>query len=716
MPSQGSERVTLPLKDVAMIYKHLHFSVIPVFADAKPDQAKVACVDWKAYQMRIASEAEIEDWFSKKGYLGVAIVTGRISNIVVLDFDNPDLAQLFARRFPELLDTRIVLTAGRDLPHYYFRLPFGMSLPSRRLAGVDLQAEGRYVLAPPTSIGGKRYRVHKGTAPITLTRSQIEQIQKFLDDIALVQAMSPTVNPQPIAQNFRVALSPEQAITLYHHHTSTLGRNEALFRVALQLRDSGYGEHDTMRILMDIHAKNQRHDQRESLETRYREARATIHSAYSRPPRKPTQVTDEGLPTSVREKLLQLKLTCVARVLDGLLLHGVPTGTLLTEREICDLLANEVGRYTILNAINAETPEKVAFFVCFLPLPRPHTPTDVAFSTTPLQDKKCLLLGASKPDKNRGRPAKQFRVPTIAELCKLLNVRYTTSDSIKPEQLKSVADYRQTLLSELIKRQPGQYAVSWLGERLNVTRRTAQRYIRHSRDNGVNVRPMYETIVLGVDTLHHTERQQRGQFIEDLAGKRYPCKKDIAQRLLAQGRCPLLLKQTYSGYWHSDGKPLPLEIAHDALESLQNARQAVSDEAYASWYAKDEETLQEAQKRLANVAITHALPLTPQMPENPAKKSKRYYRNALENTLFEGLANRLYDQIATNNKTAQTQHNSPSSLLSLATARRLVEQYGAKMIHRVMGVISQRQNILNHAGFVVDWLRCEHKMLAYGVS
>jgi hypothetical protein len=716
MLSQGSERVSLPLKDVAMIYKHLHFSVIPVFGDAKPEQAKVACVDWKAYQMRIASEAEIDDWFSKKGYLGVAIVTGRISNIVVLDFDNPDLAQLFARRFPELLDTRIVLTAGRELPHYYFRLPFGMSLPSRRLAGIDLQADGRYVLAPPTSINGKCYRVYKGVAPITLTRSQIEQIQKFLDEVALVQALAPTVNPQPAPQSFRMNLSPEQAMTLYEHYAPTLGRNEALFRVALQLRDSGYNENDTLHILANLHAQNQRYDKRENPETRYREACATIHSAYSRPPRKPVPTTSEGLPTSVREKLLHLKLTCVARVLDGLLLHGVPTGTLLTEREICNLLTNEVGRYTILNAINAKTPENVTFFACFHPLPSPHTPTNVAFSTAPLQDKICLLLGASKPDKNRGRPAKQFRVPTISELCQLLNVRYTSSDSIKLAQLKSVAQYRQTLLSELIKRQPGQYAVVWLGNRLNVTRRTAQRYIRHSRENGVNVRPMYDTIVLGIDTLHHTERQQRGQFIEDLVGKRYPCKKQIAQRLLARGRCPLLLKQTYSGYWHSEGKPLPLEIAYDALESLQNARQGVSDEAYASWYAKEEETLQEAQKRLANIALNHAVSIVPKTPEKPVKKSKRYYRHALENTLLEGLANRLYDQIAIHNQTAQSQHHSPSSLLSLATARRLVEQYGAKMIHRVMGVISQRQNILNHAGFVVDWLRCEHKMLAYGVS
>src|SRR4051812_17864237 len=58
----------------------LGFNVFPVGLDKKPRSA------WKSYQVRRIHEEEINQWMNMTPPAW-AVVTGRISNVIVLDFD-----------------------------------------------------------------------------------------------------------------------------------------------------------------------------------------------------------------------------------------------------------------------------------------------------------------------------------------------------------------------------------------------------------------------------------------------------------------------------------------------------------------------------------------------------------------------------------------------------------------------------------------------------
>ena len=115
---------------------------------------------WRDYQVRRASPAEVRRW-ARRGLFGnVGIVCGQVSgNLVVLDFDAPDAYDAFHTRFPSLENTFMVATGGGGW-HVYLRVG---DLPlSRRGQGVELCAEGRQVVAPPSvhPTTGQGYRVH----------------------------------------------------------------------------------------------------------------------------------------------------------------------------------------------------------------------------------------------------------------------------------------------------------------------------------------------------------------------------------------------------------------------------------------------------------------------------------------------------------------------------------------------------------------------------
>jgi hypothetical protein len=85
----------------------------------------------------------------------VGIATGAMSGVIVLDVDprnggNESLAELEGRH-GGVPDTLQVLTGG-DGRHFYFAAPEGVRVPSRKVAsGLDLKADGGYVIAPPSS-------------------------------------------------------------------------------------------------------------------------------------------------------------------------------------------------------------------------------------------------------------------------------------------------------------------------------------------------------------------------------------------------------------------------------------------------------------------------------------------------------------------------------------------------------------------------------------
>lgn len=110
----------------------------------------------------------IQSWAQEGGNVGV--LTGSASGIAVIDIDNHNgvdgLGNL--KEFLEMYDitlpkTQVVKTPSGGL-HYYFKLDekyngtqFLQNHP--QLEGVDFQTHMRYVVAPPSQIDGKYYKV-----------------------------------------------------------------------------------------------------------------------------------------------------------------------------------------------------------------------------------------------------------------------------------------------------------------------------------------------------------------------------------------------------------------------------------------------------------------------------------------------------------------------------------------------------------------------------
>lgn len=138
----------------ALMYRDQHhFSVIPLapHAQVPPTGAKVT-----PYRRRLATDQELQRWFADEA-ANLCLITGRISQLIVLDLDGPDGRQSI-RGLP-LPPTPNARTGHGQ--HAYFRRPEG-HWPTRlkALPGVDLLADDAYVVAP-TSVhpNGRPYRM-----------------------------------------------------------------------------------------------------------------------------------------------------------------------------------------------------------------------------------------------------------------------------------------------------------------------------------------------------------------------------------------------------------------------------------------------------------------------------------------------------------------------------------------------------------------------------
>lgn len=133
-------------------------SVIPI----EPRGKRPAIASWKVYQERQPTDEELLQWFDGTEN-NIAIVTGRVSNVAVIDLDSEDAVK-FAQAH-DFTDTATVKTA-RGL-HLYCRYSEGENVRNFQkrddLPDIDLRGEGGYVVAPPSvHESGIRYHWDRG--------------------------------------------------------------------------------------------------------------------------------------------------------------------------------------------------------------------------------------------------------------------------------------------------------------------------------------------------------------------------------------------------------------------------------------------------------------------------------------------------------------------------------------------------------------------------
>lgn len=126
---------------------------------------KQPLVAWRAYQEKRATPDEVRGWFETWPVANVGIVTGQISNLVVLDVDRAhhgedSLAKLVARYGP--LPETVTVSSGGGGRHFYFTATADPEPLRSRVGiaqGIDVRAEGGVVVAPPSRhASGGRYQ------------------------------------------------------------------------------------------------------------------------------------------------------------------------------------------------------------------------------------------------------------------------------------------------------------------------------------------------------------------------------------------------------------------------------------------------------------------------------------------------------------------------------------------------------------------------------
>ena len=146
-----------PCLEAALAYLVKGWSVIPVGQDKRP------LVPWEQFQHRLPTEAEVRGWYQQHPQAGVGIVCGKVSGLIVLDMDPRNGGDQTLLDWAEkgwLLPQGPQAKTGGGGVHFYFKHPGGdiPTIPSLA-PGIDLKAEGSYVVAPPSlHPSGRKYQ------------------------------------------------------------------------------------------------------------------------------------------------------------------------------------------------------------------------------------------------------------------------------------------------------------------------------------------------------------------------------------------------------------------------------------------------------------------------------------------------------------------------------------------------------------------------------
>jgi len=124
-------------------------SVIPVPPPGGGFDGKVPIISWREYQRRRATEEELSAWFAGAS-LNLAVVTGAISGVVVVDVDSPAALAWIRRRLPY---TAWQTQTARGF-HLWYRHPGVLVRNRARIStgagklALDCRGDGGYVIGP----------------------------------------------------------------------------------------------------------------------------------------------------------------------------------------------------------------------------------------------------------------------------------------------------------------------------------------------------------------------------------------------------------------------------------------------------------------------------------------------------------------------------------------------------------------------------------------
>jgi len=263
----------------ALEYEKAGYSVIPV----KPD--KVSYVKWEPYQKQKASPEQIREWWKKWPSANIGIITGQLSNLLVIDIDTPEATARVQEMLPEALEVPCQTTPSGGM-HFVFEHIPGLPNRARIQDGIDLRTEGGYFVASPSVNGnGKSWQwivspldVKPPPAP-----SPVLQILKKALDYNNIKDFNYLLYKENVTDELQGVTS----VTNSNIFFSEGRRDEDLFSVANALIKTKKDEHFTLYVL-DILAKYACDPPFDLVDTQLK-----VRSAIERAKRKERRLTQE---------------------------------------------------------------------------------------------------------------------------------------------------------------------------------------------------------------------------------------------------------------------------------------------------------------------------------------------------------------------------------------------------------------------------------------
>lgn len=217
----------------------------PIIAGKFKDDSQPMRLGWKKYQSKLAHENQIRSWENQFHPAAWAIITGSLSQRIILDFDGEK-----GRRILEQLGIAPHVQTGSGGYHIHFQHP-GWRVSTRnsktdqelarRWPGLDIRADGGYAAFCGSNANGQYLWLRE---PDIYDLALLpDNLRDFLGLLHEPQAPAPIPLPTPAARPGRISNNTVKPITdvildKYVDRAYSIGRDNACFDMACQLRDN----------------------------------------------------------------------------------------------------------------------------------------------------------------------------------------------------------------------------------------------------------------------------------------------------------------------------------------------------------------------------------------------------------------------------------------------------------------------------------------------
>jgi len=212
-------------------YLEKGIATIPI----KP-HSKVAAIPWKKYQNYLPTREDIIKWFN--GNYNMAIVCG--NGLTVLDFDDLKIYKEWRLRHREISTYQVQTRRGY---HLYFKVKNPVRTKIKAIKGVDIKANGGYVLVPPSVVKHCEYKVINGIKVVqtsyyeyeAVNNNEIMQIGELDEIIKCTETLGTHIKQKVSSKGAIHAIRvPKVRCRLYHGIIADIKSNLSVLDLANQ--------------------------------------------------------------------------------------------------------------------------------------------------------------------------------------------------------------------------------------------------------------------------------------------------------------------------------------------------------------------------------------------------------------------------------------------------------------------------------------------------